>query len=454
VSEAGSEVGEAEPVGAAADPAPSPRLPEPVRTRVIAMASDTLGRTEQQDLPASVRPLALFTPARRARLAGAQIAAALERDDGFRAVVAADVHARHPDLVAALATGTAPPAADPVEVAALCYLTRPHGWVDLVSEAVDRLEEERAGAESRQVSDQARQLRQQLDSLAGDLKEARRRHREQLAELKLENRGLRHRLADARQRARAAEDVSARAVAEAEEAVRAASASAAGLEAEIRRLRSRAADLERDLAAARRLERGERGEDTLRARLLVDTLLESARGLQRELSLPPVEGSPADAVAAHVAEEGSRASSGQRSLAHDDPLLLDELLGLPRAHLVVDGYNVTKTAWPELSLERQRDRLLAAVAPLAARTGAEVSVVFDAAETPDRPVVNRPRGVRVLFSPLGVIADDVIRELVAAEPRGRPVVVVSSDQAVARDVRRAGAHVVAASALSRLLART
>ncbi len=454
MSEAGGEVDEVEPVSAPADPGELPALPEPVRTRVVAMASDTLGSSDQSDLPAAVRPLASFTPSRRARLAGTQIAAALERDDGFRDLVAADVRTRQPELVAALDSGTTPPAVDPVEVAAVCYLTRPPGWPALVAAAVGRLEEERAGADSRQVSDQASRLRQRLDGLADDLKEARRRHREQLAELKLENRGLRHRLADARQRARAAEDASARAVTEAEEAVRAASSSAAGLEAEIRRLRSRVADLERDLTAARRLERSERGEDTLRARLLVDTLLESARGLQRELSLPPVEGSPADAVAAHVAEEGSRASSGQASLAHDDPLLLDELLALPRAHLVVDGYNVTKTAWPDLPLERQRDRLLAGMAPLAARTGAEMTVVFDAADSPDRPVVNRPRGVRVLFSPRGVIADDVIRELVAAEPMGRPLVVVTSDQAVARDVRRDGAHVVAAPALSRLLARS
>ena len=58
-----------------------------------------------------------------------------------------------------------------------------------------------------------------------------------------------------------------------------------------------------------------------------------------------------------------------------------------------------------------------------------------------------PRGVRVVFSPQGVIADDVIRQLVAAEPRGRVVVVVSADQAVARDVVREGARAVPASAL-------
>jgi YacP-like NYN domain len=60
----------------------------------------------------------------------------------------------------------------------------------------------------------------------------------------------------------------------------------------------------------------------------------------------------------------------------------------------------------------------------------------------------------VLFSPVGVIADDVIRELVAAEPPGRPVVVVSSDQQLVRDVARAGARPVAATALVRLLGRS
>jgi predicted RNA-binding protein with PIN domain len=81
-------------------------------------------------------------------------------------------------------------------------------------------------------------------------------------------------------------------------------------------------------------------------------------------------------------------------------------------------------------------------------------VVFDAAATTERPLVNRPRGVRVLYSQPGVIADDVNRDLVAAEPRGRPLVVVSSDRAVVDDVVRAGARAVAAAALARLLART
>jgi predicted RNA-binding protein with PIN domain len=275
-----------------------------------------------------------------------------------------------------------------------------------------------------------------------------------VARLKAENSKLRHKLGDTRVKARSAEVAAEAATQEIAEAQRAAASTSAQAEAEARRLRARVEELEAEAAAARRADRVERGTGTLRARLLLDTLLETAQGLRRELALPASEGSPADLVEAHVAEQGIQASSGHGSLGSDDPSLLDALLALPRAHMIVDGYNVTKATWPELSLEKQRDRLLGGLAPLVARSGAEVTVVFDAAEKKERPLVNRPRGVRVLFSPHGVIADDIIRELVAAEPQGRPVVVVSSDQEVARDVVRSGARVAGASALARLLARS
>ena len=429
-----------------------PSLPEPVRALVASLASDAVGRIEPTELPAAIRRLATFAAGRRARLAGTQIAAALERDETFRQLVAEDVRQRLPEVAAALEDDGAP-TAEPVEVAALSYLLRPAGWADRLAAASEAVQRESLHGDQRRASQHSERMRRQLEAVAEEAAETRRRHREQLAEVKLENRGLRHKLGDARTRLRAAEDTAARAVGEAEEAVRTAATSAAALEAEIRRLRTRVSDLEGELGVARRADRVQRGDQALRARLLIDTLLDTAQGLRRELALPPVEGSPADRVAAHVAEEGGRTTSGRGSMAADDPALLDALLALPRVHLVVDGYNVTKTAWPAMSLERQRERLVGGLAPLAARSGAEVTVVFDAADTRERPPVNRPRGVRVLFSPVGVIADDVIRELVDAEPPGRPVVVVSSDQEVARDVTAAGARVVAAPALSRLLGR-
>ena len=125
---------------------------------------------------------------------------------------------------------------------------------------------------------------------------------------------------------------------------------------------------------------------------------------------------------------------------------------LPHAHLVVDGYNVTKSAYPALALAEQRRRLVDGLVPLAARTGAEVTCVFDGAEVDGRST-SLQRGVRVVFSEPGVTADDKIRRLVRAEPRGRVVVVVSSDGEVASGVRASGARPVASAALVRLLAR-
>ncbi|HEY0775268.1 MAG TPA: NYN domain-containing protein, partial [Nocardioidaceae bacterium] len=304
------------------------------------------------------------------------------------------------------------------------------------------------------VSQQVERLRRQLDDAHAELKTTRERHREQIHTLKAENSELRHKLGDTRTRLKAAEEALKATQARAEEAQGAATAAAAAGEAELRRLKSRIAELEQEATSARRAGRAEKGEGTLRARLLLDTLLDTAQGLRRELALPPVEGAPADAVEADVAEQGARTPSSHGSLAKDDPALLDQLLALPRVHLIVDGYNVTKNAWPESSLEIQRDRLLNQLGPLAARTQVELTVVFDAADMEKRPLVKRPRGVRVLYSPFGVIADDVIRQLVAAEPTGRPVVVVTSDQAIVRDVRRGGARAVDSVALVKLLARS
>lgn len=429
-------------------------LPDAVRARVVALAADALSRLAVEHLPASLKRVASFAPARRARLAGNQIAAVLETDEAFRERVALQVRATTPELARALEEGTAPAAADPVELAALAYLLRPPAWPDVVDAASVAVEAGRNAAVAQEVNADVDRLHRRLEDAAVDLRQARERHRTQLTATKAENAELRRKLADTRSSLKAAEQTVRDVAARAEDEVARATASSAAADAELRRLRSRLEELEREVTVARRAERAEKGEGALRARLLLDTLLDAGQGLRRELALPPVEGAPADAVEADIAGHGAPTPSSQGSLSTDDPALLDQLLSMPRVHLIVDGYNVTKNAWPDTSLEIQRDRLLGGLAPLATRTGAEVTVVFDAADKVERPLVKRPRGVRVLYSPYGVIADDVIRELVAAEPGGRPVVVVTSDQAVVQDVRRAGARVVAAVALSRLLARS
>ena len=211
------------------------------------------------------------------------------------------------------------------------------------------------------------------------------------------------------------------------------------------------AQLEAEASADRRAARTDRDEATLRARMLLDTVIDAASGLRRELALPSVEGAPGDRVEAALVEAaGARAGVGGAA-ASGSPALLERVLGMPRARLIVDGYNVSKTAWPTSPLEAQRIRLLGGLAPLVARLGVETTVVFDAAAASARTVAKAPRGVKVVFSPEGVIADDVIRDLVSAEPSGRVVVVVSSDQEVADDVVRAGARSHPAEALVGLL---
>ncbi len=193
----------------------------------------------------------------------------------------------------------------------------------------------------------------------------------------------------------------------------------------------------------------------MRLRVLLDAVVGAASGLQRELALPPLDERPADALASAVAARSSAPATAHQGRSDDDPALLDALLAVPAVHLLVDGYNVTKTGYGEQSLEVQRGRLLAGAGALAARTGIELTLVFDGAglEGARAPVTVAPRGVRLLFSGPGQTADDVLRELVRAEPPGRPLVVVSSDREVADDVRREGARAVPSRALLALLDR-
>jgi predicted RNA-binding protein with PIN domain len=123
--------------------------------------------------------------------------------------------------------------------------------------------------------------------------------------------------------------------------------------------------------------------------------------------------------------------------------------------LLVDGYNVSLFAWPELALPAQRHRMTTALAELAARSGASVQVVFDGDEQHAYPSVRgTPRTpVRTVFSTPGVDADEVIIDLVDDHPSERAVVVATNDRRVQEEVRRRGANVLTTPQLLGLLRR-
>src|SRR5690606_17010337 len=199
--------------------------------------------------------------------------------------------------------------------------------------------------------------RKEVNRLRGELRE----YRSEVADLRRRVHGERKRAKEAQHRAEQAEE-QARGLSDS------VSVRLGAVEAENRRLRGRLAAAEAQVEAAGRAGRAERSFDDARLRVLLDVLVESAHGLRRELALPSSIETPAELLAEDRARSGAGRGVGDLGLPGDDPALVDRLLALPRVHLLVDGYNVTKTGYPTLPLADQRTRLLNALDGLAGRS--------------------------------------------------------------------------------------
>lgn len=130
-------------------------------------------------------------------------------------------------------------------------------------------------------------------------------------------------------------------------------------------------------------------------------------------------------------------------------------------HLVVDGMNVIGSRpdgwWRDRSAARRQlvDQLVALAASEDHMTSDDhVTVVFDGRPAPGE-VAGAPRsGLDVVFAPGGPnAADRAIVRLAEDLARREDVVVVTSDTALAQDVRRLGASVEGAGAFRARLGR-
>lgn len=173
-------------------------------------------------------------------------------------------------------------------------------------------------------------------------------------------------------------------------------------------------------------------------------LAASAQALAEQLGAladPPASGRPAAARRKAMPIPGGMLGSSEAAA---------EFLLRSGASVLIDGYNVAKLAWPDLDLAGQRIVLLDALENVARRFGGDITVVFDGAGVVGA-TADRRRVVRVVFSPEDVIADDVIRDEVRRLPATRPVVVVTNDQAIVRDVRAMGANTIGSDQLIALM---
>ncbi|MGX1269475.1 ElaB/YqjD/DUF883 family membrane-anchored ribosome-binding protein [Streptomyces phaeoluteigriseus] len=355
-------------------------LPDGVRRRVVQIVSDGFGGLTVAELPAQLRQYARFAPNRRAKFAGNAMAAALETDPLFRQRIGEKFREAQPELAGVLDSGSPPPAADPLDVAAAAYVLRPTGWVKLVTaagEEAQRADAERADEESRA---ELERLREQLAEARELTRTETERLRTELDTAKREAESLHRKLRSALSDVKRGEAALRKLRGELDTVRSEGQAQVSAAESESRRLKTRLGEAEAALEATRRAARENRSVEDMRVRLLLDTLLESAQGLRRELALPPVSVRPAETVDAVEPGRMTPKDIAARALSENDPAILDQLLALPQAHLVVDGYNVTKTGYPQMPLEKQRLRLLGQLSALAAQTGAEVTCVFDGAE--------------------------------------------------------------------------
>jgi predicted RNA-binding protein with PIN domain len=356
------------------------------------------------------------------------------------------------------------------------WLDRPDGWEaaleELLAEARDAHDEAR---EQRTVADLERQLereraaRERVEHRARAEAEARGALESRLRAVEGELASLRTQAAELEAAAQAAVAERAEAVRSLKEAERRAQAAAAErneVRRELRDLRTRhggrddrdpgparggrTADAARMAAsvaqAAARLEELRAGLDEVRA------------GLADVVTAPPVArpgvARPEVAAAAPGGPTPEAPAPARRpvplpgGIRDDGPEAAEHLVRVPGSVVLVDGYNVSKTAWPDLGPPEQRDRLVHALGELSARTGTDVEVVFDGAEQPEpaRPA-RPPHGVQLRFSPPEVEADDVLLELLDAQPATRAVVVVSSDGRVRAGASARGANVLHARQL-------
>lgn len=431
---------------------PDRPLPPAARHQLVTIAADVMGHRPVSELPATIRRFARFAPAKRLRLGAAEIATALATEAGFRELVAEVAREASPELAGLVAAGHPPATADPADIAVLLYLLRPPEWqaqLAALSEQQAAADQQRADqgelaaqhAELEQLRQQNARLNTDRDRLRSEARAAASARDAELAELTRRVRTLTGEVRAARRAAERADAELARLRAETDQR-------AAGDAAELRRARSRIAELEATVEAARRRARGERDHDSARLWVLLETLGSAVTGLRQELAVTDPQVRPADLVA------GGSTAIGQRpSTVTGD--LLDRLLDGGPGHLIVDGYNLTKTGYGSLTLAEQRNRLVASLGPLAARTGFEVTVAFDGTAAPVGAAARlpTPRGVRVLFSPSGQLADDLIRQLLRAEPPGRLILVASSDGEVAASVRKVQAWSVPADVLLHRLQR-
>ncbi|MCU1426988.1 MAG: hypothetical protein JWL83_988 [Actinomycetia bacterium] len=446
-------------------------LPDVLLAPLIESAGDTLRALEATDVPSSLRHLQGFD--RRGLMHGPaprQVLTTLERNDTFREKVIEQFRERSEvaamldewDVAHAVRLVDAAEArGDLALLASALWAARPEGCeygLGLVHAQHERNQRERtenaelqaqartvdASDEARRRADAARMAAEtELERVERELRDERRARRAREDEA----------LADANTARRSAEGIGAQ--------LGQAQAALHDTEGRLTREARRVKELEESLRVSREEADALRGKQSVlpavdaraltkaaaAARDLASTIEDVAHRTASETVARPKA-----KAAGKVAKAAPRAPARRTTPALPGGVLADSAMGAEAmlrtegVNVVVDGYNVTKRAWPDATAREQRERLAIALAALHTRLGCSSTVVFDGDGTTG-PTGIRRRGLRVLFSGPGDEADDIVVQEVARLPKRVPVVVASSDAWVREHAEKEGAVVISAAAL-------
>jgi predicted RNA-binding protein with PIN domain len=349
--------------------------------------------------------------------------AAIEGDDDFRRRI-----------------GTAA-SSELVDEIGVLWLTRPDGWErivgDLLPEKVVDDETALRREERKRIAAQeaAARARAEVLSVKAELD----RERAGKAAMTAESDRLRGELDELRQRLREAQRVE-----------HATAQALAKTETELAAARLAMSDLAPNPAVDQEPEPVEPAfvVDAAALRGLIDGAVSASTDLARFLQKALHEVTPPDEVPASPHGRTTRQRHPRRQALRLPGGVLtgsieasEFLLRTKEVVTLIDGYNVAKLGWPALELDQQRDQCVRAAENLAKRWNMTMTIVFDGASIEGAHTSTRRR-VRIMYSPTGVSADDVLRAEVKAADAAKPVVVVTNDRAIISDVRAAGANTV------------
>jgi predicted RNA-binding protein with PIN domain len=427
-----------------------------------------VARSGEEDTPVVPAPVALRPFINFAKLSSSAVAAArraVDADEEFRARVAEDV------------------SEDEVGRAGWLWLTRPHGWQDELdalasgaAEAGHAAEERRAENEARRRLEGAEAATRRAEAAAASAQAESARAVSALAE---ERRARRTATEQAEDLARRLDQVTGERDQARNERDRAreegsrARRRVAAMAEELEELRNAPPPAPPEPAAPEPLEHGDAvaAEEVRRAGAALLQASAGAAGMAESLRQaavalgagpPPPPSAPAQAPPAPPAPPPARRPRPPRRIPvalppgvlDDSVEAADHLFRVPGMTVLVDGYNASQLGWFDLPIAEQRRRLVDALTEMAMRSGADVVVIFDGAESAwPATVPKTSRLVKVNFSPADVEADDVILARVADIDPSRPVLVASSDRRVRDGAAAQGANVISSDQLLAVMRR-